>query len=637
MCGICGSFYKDVRDRNELSSELDRMCGQLGHRGPDAINHWINEESRVGFGHTRLSIIDLSVDGSQPMTSACGRWTISYNGEIYNYREMRKELAGRSVRFRGHSDTEVLLEAIALDGLEKALEKTVGMFAFALWNQSDGTLHLARDRAGKKPLYYFQGSDKMYFASEIKAIRIIFGSRLTLDMNALSHYLSLGYIPSPLTIYREIREVPAGQILEVGPDFKQTVKPYWNLYKNRQPSGCSFQDAVQQTDELLQDAVRIRLRSDVPLGCFLSGGIDSGLITAVASRLGGNRLTTLTVRVDDQSFDESPLAAQVSAQYGTKHHILQIKPDIKNDLETIVRAYDEPFADPSAIPSYLISREARKHVTVVLNGDGGDELFGGYRRHRAISLLAGWQPFLSVIPRGLLRQLTCALPAAKNTRTRYAFIRRFLQGTATNPYQRYILWGDNGFRDSEKMTCFSEPAIEPVTETFLSDKFSFMEKTDAADHFMLMDALLALPDCLLVKMDIASMANSLEARSPFLDHRMMEFSFGLSQKSRLPGNTTKPILRELAHRYLPQEVCAAPKRGFELPVSSWLQNDLKEQVREICMKPNGMVLEIMEKNKIEALLENQTRLDRTEWSRKVWILFMLGMWKEVHENRAGRA
>ena len=633
MCGIAGIFSKLPRDSIDLSTETQRMISNLRHRGPDDKGFWVDSTRRLSLGHCRLAIIDVTQEGHQPMVSKCGRYIISFNGEIYNFQELKAELEGLGAQFYGHSDTEVLLQGISEWGMRRTLDKLIGMFALALWDEVEQCLFLIRDRVGKKPLYYLETSTALYFASEIKAFRSLKFDTSQLDTGSLHHYLTCGYVPSPRTIYKEILEVPPAHYMVCDSNLRLNCRPYWTLTWQGEDNG-SIQHPEERVETLLKDAIRLRLRSDVAIGCFLSGGIDSGLIVSLASGYMKKELITLTISVEEESVDESPLAELVAKQYGTKHHVVRITPDIRNDLPQVLAAYDEPFADPSAIPSYLISREARNYVKVVLNGDGGDEVLGGYRRHQAMYLLSKYNSIFNLISKIHPEYILAMLPLPTAFRSPYAFIHRFLRGISDDPFDRYISWCVDGFDEKEKTNLWLEhvaPSTKP-TSALLADKFVNLRVADQIDHFMAMDLLLNLPDCLLVKMDIATMAHGLEARSPFLDHRLVEYTSSLPSKLKLSAWNTKPILRRIAKRYLPEDIVTAPKRGFEIPLIKWLREDLKEVVYDVCLSPNGIVLELFRNKYVEDLLSDRLALDPGRWANRVWLLLMLGLWDQLNED-----
>lgn len=628
MCGLAGSLFLEPRNPDPSLQKVRQMIQAQKHRGPDGQGYWGADSGRVFLGHCRLAIIDLTPAGQQPMASQDGRYVICFNGEIYNYLELKQELQGAGIQFRGHSDTEVLLEGIARWGVDQALNKMVGMFALAVWDNIDHRLVLARDRAGKKPLYYHQSPGALYFASEHKAFKVLPEVKLSYDETSIYHYLSFGYVPAPRTIYQEVAEVPAGHYLEVSSGLDVAVKTYWRPDWAGQRR-VSFAAAVEETERLLQEAVKIRLRADVPVGCFLSGGIDSGLLTAFASVQLGRPLQTFTVSFREGSVDESPLAQLVADQYQTEHHVIKLSPQLREVLPLVARAYDDPLADPSIIPSYCISQEARKLLKVVLNGEGGDELFGGYRRQLAMKLFSQVRQLLELVPAAGWQKLSGLLPPPEEFRSRYAFVHRFLRGLGQDPFERYLAWTMDGFTETEKKRLYGPGAgMESSSVQFLRHAFEPLSDLPPFQHFLALDFLLNMHDDMLVKMDISTMAHGLEGRNPFLDHRLVEWAISLPPEVKLKGAGTKPLLRELAHRYLPQEVATAPKRGFEIPLIEWLRGDLRELVHDYCLSSGGMIMGRFNRAYIADLLAERLPLDPDRWSRRVFTLLVLAMWEE---------
>jgi len=565
------------------------------------------------------------------MVSPDGRHAIAFNGEIYNYVELRAELQGEGVEVRGDSDTAVLLSALGYWGID-ALSKLRGMFAFAWW-RSDGSVLLARDRAGKKPLYYTHARGDTYFASEIKALRRVPTLVFDIDPASISHYLSLGYVPSPGTAYRQVSELPPGHSLLMTGGQNSTPSPYWQLPIGPRQSVKPV-EAVEAVEERLEEAVRIRLRADVPVGAFLSGGIDSGLITAMAARHASGQLKTFTVGFDGAAADESDLARSVAQRYGTEHHEIRLSSDLDVLLPDVVRAYDEPIADTSILPTYAIAREASSVLKVVLNGEGADEQFGGYRRHLAIRYHARIMPLTKWVPSSIWRGLQAVLPVPGDFRTPYAFAHRFLRGIGQSASERYISWSSDGFSEAEKTggrSGLESSAMVPTAQA-LSRAHSRYAGLDPLSHFSALDFSAAMPDCLLVKLDMATMAHGLEARCPFLDHELVESCATLDWGTIFCGRGTKPLLRNLARRYLPDDLIHAPKRGFEIPLVSWMQDKLYEMVRENCLDPSGIVVDLFEREQLEVLFERKSRLDVSQWAIRLWTLFMLSLWDKEHNR-----
>jgi asparagine synthase (glutamine-hydrolysing) len=630
MCGLAGSFFLEPRNPDSSLEEVRRMIQALKYRGPDGQGYWSADQGRVFLGHCRLAIIDLSPAGQQPMVSRDGRYVACFNGEIYNYLELRQELQEMGVQFRGHSDTEVLLEGIARWGMDQALHKMAGMFALALWDNVENRLFLARDRAGKKPLYYHQTRAALHFASEHKVFKVLDEADLTYDEVSIYHYLTFGYVPAPRSIYREVAEVPAGHYLEITSGLQVTEKSYWRPEWAEQRQ-VGFTEAVEETERLLKDAVRIRLRADVPVGCFLSGGVDSGLLTAFASLQMDRPLQTFTVSFQEGAFDESPLARLVAEKYQTEHRVIGLSPQLLEVLPQVIRAYDDPLADPSIIPSYCISQEARKQLKVVLNGEGADELFGGYRRQLAMKCFGQAHFLLGMVPAAGWRKLSLLLPPPREFRSRYAFVHRFLRGLGQDADERYIAWTMDGFTEEEKERLYGPGnRMGGSSVQFLRDAFEQLSHIQAFQHFLALDFLLNMHDDMLVKMDISTMSHGLEGRNPFLDHRLVEWAIGLPPEVKLKGTRTKPLLRELARRHLPQEVAIAPKRGFEIPLIAWLRGPLRELVHEYCLSSRSVLMGLFNRAYVEDLLAERLPLGPDRWSRRVFTLLVLAMWEETH-------
>jgi asparagine synthase (glutamine-hydrolysing) len=602
------------------------MVEAIKHRGPDDSAVWDEDRGYACFGHCRLAIVDLSPGGAQPMKGEGGHTVLVFNGEIYNYVELRRELEEAGCAFRGRSDTEVLLNALSHWGIEAALKRLVGMFAFAYWDNRRRVLHLARDRVGKKPLYYFTDGHRVHFASEIKAIRRALGSKLELNRGSVSHYLSLGFVPGLTTIYEGLLEVPPGAYLEVDRQLRVRSRQYWQLPLTA-GRPVSLQEAARETEQRLTDAIRLRLRADVPVAVFLSGGIDSGLIAALAAQQVSHPIKTFTIGVGQAGFDESSMARAVARRYGTEHHEIRLDPDVRQLIELTAGVYDEPFGDPSAIPTLMIAREAARHTKVVLNGEGSDELFGGYRRHLAAKLFQIMAALPVGMPGAWLSRLNRLAPSPKGFRTGYSFSYRFVAGAHPDPFVRYLRWSADGFREEQKRGLFRDGGDGiPATEAYLAERFASLGSLGPLDHFMTLDFLLGMSECLLVKLDIATMAFGLEARCPFLDHRLVEWAAGLRRSDLLGWTRTKPVLRLLAERYLPREIAAAPKRGFELPLFAWVGEHLYELVHEVCLWSGGILMEMCNPAGLRAFIERRVELDRERWSKQVWLLLMLAMW-----------
>jgi asparagine synthase (glutamine-hydrolysing) len=431
-----------------------------------------------------------------------------------------------------------------------------------------------------------------------------------------------------LTIYKEVREVPPGHYMIVNSSLNLNSGSYW-----RYPSGVpikrsiSFQDAVEKTDSLLSDAIRLRLRADVPVGVFLSGGIDSGLITAIASKVSGQQIKTFTVGFDSEAFDESLPARLVAKKYATDHSEIRLPSRLDDLLPEIVDAYDEPFADPSAVPTFAVAKAASSHIKVILNGEGADELFGGYRRHQAMKYLVNISKLVKFIPEKFWRIMVDSLPVPRKSRTRYAFFHRFSRGVSEFPFERYLSWGSDGFTEKEKSLFLGErTTAQHYTAKYLAKYFSWLETSDPVKHFMALDFSSMMVDSLLVKMDIATMAHGLEARCPFLDHRLVETVSCLPVQTLMSGRQSKPVLRELAKRYLPVELVTAPKRGFEIPLIQWMNDYLFSMTQDLCKSSNGIMSQLYDKKELDRLIEKPAWMDEERWAKRMWIIMMLALW-----------
>lgn len=573
------------------------MIAEVRHRGPDGEGAWV--DARIGFalGHRRLSIIDLSSHGAQPMVSHSGRYLLAYNGEIYNHLEIRAELdgAGAAVQWRGHSDTETVLAAIERWGLHAALTRLNGMFALALWDREERRLHLARDRFGEKPLYYAVERGCFLFASELKALIPHPAFEGEIDRGALRAYMRLNYVPAPFTIYRTARKLPPATVLTVAVDpvtrsiSVGDARPYWSAMEAalaaREQRLADRAQAKEELRELLASVVRSRMMADVPLGAFLSGGVDSSVIVAHMQRQSTSRVLTFTIGFDDPSYDESIPAAQVARHLGTAHTCERVTPS--QAREAIVRMpaiYDEPFADSSQIPTYLVSRMARRQVTVALTGDGGDELFGGYHRYfvgqRAFPLIRsipGWarRPLASLIRTmppaswqnviGWLRGLGGNTRLADLSGERLHRLARQL-GAACEADMYEIIMA----RPEDETV-----ALEDCEERQPGATSGWLASLPPAEAMMLFDTLNILPDDFLTKVDRASMATSLETRAPLLDPRLFEFAWRLPLEWRISASVGKLLLREVLREFVPDEIVDRPKQGFGIPVGSWLKGPLR--------------------------------------------------------------
>jgi asparagine synthase (glutamine-hydrolysing) len=621
MCGICGIF--DAGGGGVFQEPLvRRMASMIAHRGPDEEGYHVTP--RCVLGHRRLKIIDLSPRGHQPMGNEDGTIWVSFNGEIYNYSDLRADLVRRGHQFRSQTDTEVLVHLYEEKG-ESFLNDLNGMFAFALWDARREKLLLARDRFGKKPLYYFIDGSRLLFASEIKGILADPSVPRQIDPEALSAYLSLGYVPSPASIFKGIQKLPPASwmTIEVDPA-KEELKidgpqRYWTL-RYHPDSRLTETECVPQIQELIRDAVRVRLFSDVPLGAFLSGGLDSSTVVATMADVGETPVETFSVGFDEESFDELHFAQIVAKRFNTNHHVLQCSPNILEILPKLVYHYDEPFADSSAIPTYCISEAARQQTTVILTGDGGDESFAGYTRYDNGMRLWKKQNTLSgTLARGLCRFLVDFYPV--KARGWGILNRRSLPAL------------DSYIAD----LCIFQPphkrALLAHEWEARSDGHAFRLGRDLADsvgggEFLSgmqgMDQMLYLPDDILVKVDRASMAVGLETRAPLLDYRLAEFMSTVPEALRYRNGTNKYLLKQAVRAKLPVEIIDRPKMGFAVPLKHWFRGQAAELVREVLLSKSARERGIFRPMELQRLVDGHT--GGRDFSSQLWAAVFFESW-----------
>ncbi|MHB8465489.1 MAG: asparagine synthase (glutamine-hydrolyzing) [Acidimicrobiales bacterium] len=601
MCGIAGVIdLERSMGRIGLRSAVDRMTDALAHRGPDDSGAWIDAGAGIGIGHRRLAVLDTSARAHQPMTSRSGRYVISYNGEFYNFRECRAELAREGSAFAGTGDTEVLLEAIDRWGVDRTLERVDGMFAFAVWDARERRLSLARDRFGEKPLAWSQMGPLVYFASEVRSIRAALGCAPSLNRGAIALFLRLGYIPAPYTVYSGVNKVVPGTVVSMDcTDGTCTSRAYWSAGDvaragSEGPSAASDAELVEALDGRLRAAVSRRLVSDVPLGAFLSGGVDSSVVVSMMQQVCTEPVRTFTIGFDEHRFDEAPAAARVAAHLGTDHTELYVSSaEARAVIPHLAEVYDEPFADSSQIPTYLVSQLARRTVTVSLSGDGGDELFGGYNRHvwgRRVQRLRSRTP--TRVQR-TMASLMRSRSAARWDEWLGAFPLRGTIGTHVTGEQVHKLAGALAGDDTTTLymnlvSLWDDPsrvargAAEPPT--YLSTGATHPLISDAANMMMYLDTVVYLPGDILVKLDRASMAHSLETRMPFLDPDLFVFAWRLPSRLRSGPDTAgngKVLLRRVLSRYVPAGLREGPKRGFAVPLGNWLKGPLRPWAEDL--------------------------------------------------------
>lgn len=591
MCGLAG-FLGAGDEATLLRTKAIAMADALVHRGPDDAGAWVDADAGIALGHRRLSIIDLSEAGHQPMRSASGRWVIAYNGEIYNHLELRSLLDAQRAApaWRGHSDTETLLAAIQAWGLDETLRRCVGMFAFALWDREDRVLHLARDRLGEKPLYYGWQGGVFLFGSELKALRAHPAFESAVDRDALALLLRGNCVPAPYSIHQGIRKLTPGTSLRVSRTVRDAAPvPYWSLAEVAEqgvasPAELDGDALVEQLHGLLSGAVRRQMLADVPIGSLLSGGIDSTMITALMQANSRGPVKTFTIGFDRADYDEADHAAAIARHLGTEHTALRLNGDDALALvPQLAKVYDEPFADSSQLPTMLVMSLARRHVTVALSGDGGDEFFGGYNRYIFGPKLGRRLARLPAPVRSILGRVMHGIPVSTWDRFEGAFARRGISLPGVKMHKLGQRIGVIDSIDDLYAALVSEWAHEPglvigakAVPNLLDDRASWPALDDAAARMMAVDGLTYLPDDILTKVDRASMAVSLETRAPFLDRDVVEFAWRIPVATKLRDGKGKWPLRQILDRYVPSSLLDRPKMGFGVPLDEWLRGPLRE-------------------------------------------------------------
>ena len=627
MCGICGiiNYSKDYKIEE---SSLNTMCSKMVHRGPDEGGIFIKNDSypSAGLGHRRLKIIDLSAAARQPMSNEDRTIYIVFNGEIYNFQELRKTLLDKGHKFISHSDTEVIIHLYEEEGID-CVKKLRGMFAFAIWDDKNKLLLLARDRVGKKPLLYAYKNGVFSFASEFMAL--IAGGNISKEVNleAIPEYITFGYIPAPASIYKDIYKLLPGHILILR-DRQITTQQYWQLDYSKKIN-IAFQDAAEQAGSLLEDAVKIRLYSDVPLGVFLSGGVDSSTVVGLMHKFSsGNRVKTFSIGFDDKDFDELKYARIIAQHFNTEHHEFIVKPNALEILPELVERYGEPYADSSSIPTYYVAKMTRQQVTVALNGDGGDELFGGYERYKAAYLARFYNRIPGFLRKGILEPVIDKIPGRPYAKDKLNRIKRFLKGAALPLPERYLRWV--AFFDNDLQKRLYAPEfikrsgnLNPAGNFF--SLFNRLANQELIDILMCVDTDTYLPNDLLVKMDIATMANSLEARSPFLDHCLIEFVVSLKGNFKMRWLIKKYLLKNIIKDFIPKENIRRPKMGFGLPIGRWFRNELRGLLNDTLLSPKSLNRGYFNREFIQCLVR-QHLSGRADYTPQLWALLMLELW-----------
>jgi asparagine synthase (glutamine-hydrolysing) len=624
------------------------MADAIAHRGPDDIGLWVEAEAGIAFGHRRLSIIDLSSAGHQPMASSCGRYVVTYNGEIYNFRALRRDLEAGRHRFRGQSDTEVLLTAIAAWGVEEALRRANGMFAFALWDRRERRLTLARDRAGKKPLYYGRFGRTLMFGSELKALRAHPAFEPEIDRDALGFFVQFGWVPQPRSIYSAVRQVPPGSFITFGSDpsaWDASPTTYWSACAVaergcHQPFRGSLEAASQAIEEALREAVADRMVSDVPIGALLSGGIDSSSVAALMQSASPAPIKTFCIGFHEPEFDEAPYADAVARHLGTDHTSLYVTPqDALDTIPLLPTLYDEPFADSSQIPTFLVSRLARTRVKVVLSGDGGDEVFCGYTDYRQI--IKRWQKLARESL--LARRMKAALMAGAERSAWSAF--NVLRGRADSGLwhslskisRRAHLLAARSPRDlamrRRTMIARADAVVLGASAIPMLGGECPIEPINPTQAIQQLDFVTYMADDVLVKVDRASMGVGLEVRCPFLDQRVLELAWSLPLSMRLGPLGGKHALRHMLYRHVPPSLIDRPKKGFGVPVSAWLKGPLREWAESL-IEPARVRREGFLRPEAVSRIWNQHCVGWHKRQGLLWAILMFQAWHESSRNRA---
>jgi asparagine synthase (glutamine-hydrolysing) len=643
MCGLTG-FWRPRGFGADSDAQLRRMTHAIRHRGPDDDGHWMDPAAGIALGHRRLSILDLSPEGHQPMHSAAGRYVIAFNGEIYNFAELRDELAAKGVRFRGRSDTEVLLEGIATWGLEEMLQRAAGMFALALWDRERRRLFLARDRFGEKPLYFGWQGDTLLFGSELKALRAHAAFNAPVDRVAVTNLMRFNYIPAPRSIYEGIGKLLPGHLAELDAERHVIARAYWSLAEVAErglsdPLSGSPRELADQLEERLRATIREQMVADVPLGALLSGGVDSTSVVALMQAESNRAVRTFTIGFREPGYNEAEHAMAVARHLGTEHTELYVSPDeARLVIPLLPTLYDEPFADSSQVPTFLVSQMARRDVTVALSGDGADELFGGYNRY-----LLGRRIWSRVSPlphrvRGALSRVVHAVPAARwqgmlgtmqavlPQGRRVAHIGDRIHKLADvlaveTDHQLYRSLISHWREPASLVLGGSEPAGLLDTVSAELPGASFVER------MMYVDARTYLPDDILVKVDRASMGVSLECRAPFLDHRVAELAWRMPLSAKVSNGQGKRVLRDVLYRHVPQSLVERPKMGFGVPIDTWLRGPLREWAADL-LSPERLHRDGMfhEPSVTQKWREHQQ--GSRNWQYLLWDVLMYQAWAD---------
>ncbi len=621
MCGIVGIVNSDLRvvDR----SVLERMNAAIAHRGPDDDGFYVN--GGVGLAMRRLSIIDVA-GGQQPIHNADKTKWIVFNGEIYNYQDLRKDLEKRGHNLYTNSDTEAIVHLFDEFGVD-CLDHLRGMFAFAIWDEKDRSLFLARDRVGKKPLLYsHQINGDLIFGSEFQALLQHPGISREVDLESIDSYLSMQCVPAPQTAFKQIRKLEPGHWLRWKNGEIET-KRYWFPDFSKKIR-ISEEDAIEETTRILRESTKLRMISEVPLGAFLSGGVDSSTIVALMAQESSQPVKTFSIGFEEQDFSELKYAKRVAEHVGAEYNEFIVRPNAMEVIPKLVEHYGEPYADSSAIPTYYVSKETRNHVTVALNGDGGDESFAGYERYAAMQIAETYNRLPKALRKVFIESPVRLMPSSELKRSRFRDAKRFLQAANLPKTERYFRWMSTFNRDAKRdyyTAEFSDSVSANSASGQIDRWFAKANGSGTLDASLLTDLMSYLPNDLLVKVDIASMANSLEARSPFLDHKLIEFAASLPEELKMRRFQTKSLLKKVAARLVPREVVYRRKMGFGVPIGKWFREDMKDFLTSVLLSEKSLKRNIIRPEMIRRLVTEHTTAER-DHAFQLWTLLMLELW-----------
>jgi len=639
MCGICGFVSTSTRSRPGSSEIVRAMSDAIAHRGPDGEGVWVDDAAGIGFGHRRLAFIDLTSGGLQPMSSASGRHVVTFNGEIYNYRELRGELESAGHSFRSQSDTEVLIEACERWGVEAAVKRLIGIFAFGLWDREERTLYLVRDQLGVKPLYWGEIDGTLLFGSELKALIAHPQWRAEIDRDALTAYFRHNYVPAPHTIYRGVFKLPPGSVLTLRRGAAPSITAYWDAWSVARegfdtPFDLPESVVVDQLEAVLKNAVKSQMVADVPIGAFLSGGIDSSTVVALMQAQSEHPVRTFTIGFREGDYDEAGHARAVAHHLGTEHTELFVSPDDARDLiPSIADWFDEPFGDSSQLPTFLVAQMTRRHVTVALSGDGGDEVFAGYDRYlhadrlwrhiRPIprALRRGAARMLRAVPATVWDRLSAPLPRSLRSRPLGDMLHKIAAIIGLNDEDAIYRFLMSQWKDPENLVLGGH---EP--RGILGDASVARGIPDFISRMQALDAVTYLPDDILAKVDRTSMAVALEARVPLLDPRVVAFAWRLPPPLRIRHGKGKWLLRQVLHRYVPDALVERPKMGFGMPIGIWLRGPLRDWAEDLLneerLRADGLLDPKPVRQKWHEHLSG-----RRDWQYALWGVLMFQEWK----------